>query len=54
MKGEPDEVIFEVRSAELNWAKRWKKMKSDNILNVVTYISQHNGRIMGRSKGSRR
>lgn len=54
MKGEPDEVIFEVRSAELNWAKKWKKMKNDTILNLIIYISQHNGRIMGENKGSRR
>lgn len=44
MKRTPDEGIFAVGQVVLNWAKRRRKMRGDYILNLVTCISQHNGR----------
>lgn len=56
MRRKPDEGICKVGSAVLHWAKRWKKMRGEYILNLVTYISQHNERVMregARAPGDR-
>lgn len=47
MRRKPDEGIFKVGLAVLNWAKRWGKMRGEySILSLLTCIVQYDRRVM--------
>lgn len=50
MRRKPHERIFEIGSALLNYAKRWRKTRCEYVLNLLTSVSQRNGRIVRREQ----